>query len=215
MNGYTKHTVFAVFFVAMLNLSNPGLSVENTPSYLPIDQCAGPARLVIDAQKIPKDRVHLCSVEPIDMDNRTASFVQLSFGDPKDCPSGCFYSSFTGVVVPGNPLEIAELPGPDRKALTALLIKKMTAPLANQKGLACTSADGLFDYEIVRHNLQWNWHATLKQPFTCRAAHATTQTTMTGGFFLHLDRGQIVIEADHFTSQNLPVTPPSPTLSNP
>ena len=63
---------------------------------IPVDECPDKARFVIE-QKGFTD-IHLCQQEELTIDGKTVWFVKIAYGPGMDCPSGCFYAMFQGIV---------------------------------------------------------------------------------------------------------------------
>ena len=179
------------------------LWAQETPNFVSPNACPAPARLAIDALKLPKAQIHSCAAEAIDLETQSASLIRLAYGPPQSCSTGCVYQRYVGVVVPGNPLEVVELPESDSflNGLVALMKPQ------GKTGMVCDPISHLFDFEVVRHHTTEAWHVKLKAPYRCKwSGPENGQSSTTGNFFVYRDGGHQMIETDHLVTHiNAPI----------
>lgn len=93
-------------------------TVGDSPKYVAFSSCPPDAQDVITANGIPKNKVHSCKAESRYVESERVVLVWVLYGDPMDCPSGCIYKSFWGVVDANN--VITELPGSPQSVLSEI-----------------------------------------------------------------------------------------------
>lgn len=78
--------------------TSPEPRVGDTPSYIDPSSCSPAAMQVIRSKRLPLQLIHACRDEPVSLDE-TGRLVTIAYGEPQDCPSGCIYEIYIGLVL--------------------------------------------------------------------------------------------------------------------
>ena len=72
----------------------------NKPRFVSISKCPQTAKLLIFDMNINIRKIHYCSVktEKTLKTKQKVKIVEISYGDPSDCPSGCIYKNYAALV---------------------------------------------------------------------------------------------------------------------
>ena len=183
--------------------------VGDAPSYVSVPLCPGPAQIVISQKNFPVDLIHSCTSDSKEIEGQKVDFVRIAYGAAQDCPAGCFYAWFTGVVVPEEP-SVIELPAYDETHILMGMFAQ--APFQGEAGMldfACPADIEKFaDVTLAEQNGFYGWRATFHQPYSCQWKEVTfTRVTyenkflhtghvmsriFEGGFFVYLKEGKVV-----------------------
>ena len=69
------------------------------PTYVNVSDCSTNARLVIESKGFPDDMIHLCEDERVELDTgEEVNLVKIQYGEGMDCPAGCIYESYVGII---------------------------------------------------------------------------------------------------------------------
>jgi hypothetical protein len=73
--------------------------VGDHPTYVNVSECPPNARLVIEGKGLPNNLIHSCEDERVKLDTgEEVNLVRIQYGEGMDCPAGCIYDSYVGIV---------------------------------------------------------------------------------------------------------------------
>jgi len=75
----------------IVNIPENNQIVEEKPNFIKSDSCGEFAQVVLEKFGIDKNKIHSCSSNKVE--DKNYYLVELEFGEPQDCPSGCVYES--------------------------------------------------------------------------------------------------------------------------
>ena len=78
----------------------PTMNMEgDRPAYVNVSDCPTGAQLVIENKGFPTNLIHLCKDERVSLDTgREVSLVTIHYGEGMDCPAGCVYETYVGII---------------------------------------------------------------------------------------------------------------------
>ncbi len=81
------------------------IMVGDRPTYVNVSDCSTNARLVIESKQFPDNLIHSCKDERVKLDmGGKINLVTIQYGEGMDCPAGCIYESYTGIVTQSQTL---------------------------------------------------------------------------------------------------------------
>lgn len=123
-----------------------------TPTvHIPIvnNSCTAPSNFVISQKKLNK--VQNCTEEKYTVDKKDVYFVGITYGEAQDCPAGCFYSGYTGLVEENNIIDFS-----------AVTLESVNNSITIAKSEIC-SVDNLRNVTLVREDGIYKWKVTIDQ----------------------------------------------------
>ena len=75
------------------------------PTYVSVSDCSTNAQLVIESKGLPNNLIHSCKDECVRLDTgEEVNLVTIQYGEGMDCPSGCIYEFYVGVITQSQTL---------------------------------------------------------------------------------------------------------------
>jgi heat shock protein HslJ len=75
------------------------------PIYVNVSECPPGARVAIENKRLPENLIHSCQETPGKLDTgEMISLVSIQYGEGMDCPAGCIYDSYIGVLISSRTL---------------------------------------------------------------------------------------------------------------
>jgi hypothetical protein len=114
------------------------------------NDCSTASNYVISQKKL--DKVQQCVEKRYTVDKKDIYFVDITYGEPQDCPAGCIYQGYTGLVE-GN--KITDFP--------SVTLDLVNDSIATSKSEIC-SLQKLGDVTLVKVNDIYKWKIAVDQP---------------------------------------------------
>lgn len=194
-------TALAILMVTANRSLVQSFQIGDQPSYVGLQECPKPAQFAIAEKEFPAQLIHSCTSESLDIDGEKGWLVKVEYGQAQDCPAGCFYVAFVGVVQ-DHPRRVNELPGPRTSDISGLIAQKLWPDSAGKQDLSCDppGLEDVLDFTIVRFQGALAWKIYFRRPFRCSwvevkgGVHRTLETT--GAVFAYLKSGQTVLNLE-------------------
>lgn len=158
---------FLVIFIAC-SISSQMVCAQNkvgdTPSYVSIADCPEPVLFAIHNKAFPQNLIHSYNIKKTLFNNSTLYIVDIEYGEAQDCPSGCFYESFIGVVSLENRF-VYQLPGPRHDYIISLIYSQ--PPFTQKKYIFDKLLDNFTLFKLAQKNNQFGWEIFFTQPYPC------------------------------------------------
>jgi len=149
---------------------------RQNPSYTSISSCSKIAQLVIEKKNLPQNQIHSCDSKKKIVDGERIYLVDIAYGPAQDCPSGCFYDHFFGIVVVEKN-KIAELLSPAQSV--ALLYSEIPFQANQKRDYECNSSlESITTAVLAKQNNKYGWKILFKKPYECSYIKLT-QTKVT------------------------------------
>lgn len=174
-------TILIVFGCTKNGLSQSG----DTPSYIDVSSCTDFAQYVIRERKLPSRLIHLCESKQEDLDGEKFHIVQIEYGTAQDCPAGCFYDHFLGVVKDDQSF-IVELPGPHASYIVSLLYSQSPFAQTNDRDYQCpASLESVSEVKLAKESRRIGWQIRLVRPYECSWFKVERTTVTHDNKFVH------------------------------
>jgi heat shock protein HslJ len=108
---YTDKGEKLVFELDLHPLPTPTTAMEGErPTYVDVSDCPPATQSVIESKGLPNNLIHSCKEEPVKLDTGgEVNLVTIDYGEGMDCPAGCGYEAYVGVISKDQTL--IDLPG--------------------------------------------------------------------------------------------------------
>lgn len=172
--------------------------VGDRERYVSVSTCDQWAQYVIDKKNLPRQLIHSCLSTQKSLNSETVYLVDIFYGPPDDCPSGCIYKRFTAVVKSDKSL-VEQLPsGPEGLALSVWTQPPLDT-IRNYPGFSCPSQlENYINITLGRMGSKTGWNLNFKKPLVCsweefdnvKQIVNKKSLTMSGSMFVYLDNGE-------------------------
>ncbi len=110
--------------------------------------CSQASKLAIEQRRLDEPRN--CAERHYNDGGKRIVFTEISYGEPQDCPAGCFFAQYSGIVVDGKVVDFPSL----RKDILETEIHNRIAQVCDLKQSYKTS--------IIRSGMDYKWRIDLK-----------------------------------------------------
>jgi hypothetical protein len=172
--------------------------VGDQESYISFSTCDQWTQYVIDKKNLPRQLIHSCLSNQKTLDSETVYLVDIFYGPPDDCPSGCIYKRFIAVVKLDKSL-IEQLPSGPEGLLLLVWAQPPLDTARNYAGFECPSQlEDYINITLERMESKYGWNLNFQKPLICswEEFDNVKQTinkkplTMSGSMFVYLDNGE-------------------------
>ncbi len=136
----------------------------DTPSYVGILNCPKPVLFAIHDKGFPENLIHSYNSKKILLDGSTLYIVNIEYGEAQDCPAGCFYEHFVGVISLEKSF-MHQLPGPNHNYVLSLLGSQ--PPFTKQRYNFEKLLENSAVLKLAKKNNQFGWEIFFTQPYPC------------------------------------------------
>jgi len=172
--------------------------VENEESYVDFLTCDQWTQYVIETKNLPRKMIHSCRSSQRAIGSEAVYLVDIFFGPPDDCPSGCIYKRFMSVVKPDKSI-IEQLPSGPEGILNEVWAQPPLNTARQYQGFECPSQlDNYIDVTLAKLDTKYGWNLNFKNPLVCsweefdniKQIVNKKSLTMDGSMFVYLENGK-------------------------
>lgn len=174
------------------------MRVGDNESYIGFSTCDQSTKFVINKKNLPNNLIHSCESSQKNLGTESVNVVDIFFGPPDDCPSGCIYKRFIGVLVLEKSF-FQELPsGGPEGILNDIWGQPPLNAVRNYSGFDCSSElENYIDVTLGKEGNNYGWKLNFKKPLICsweefdNVKQVVNKRTLTlnGTMFVYLENG--------------------------
>jgi len=186
---------------------NGDIQIGGKETYINISDCDEWARFVIEEKNIPTEKIHSCSSNQQTLNSNVVYLVDIFYGPADDCPSGCIYKRFLGVLTPDKSL-LKELSLGPESVLDMIWAQPPLDTARNNSGFECPSLlDEYIEVELGTRGENYGWNLNFIQPLVCsweefdevQQVLNRKSLTMDGNIFVYFENGREQWNSDGLT----------------
>ena len=183
---------------SLIPVETDDIQIGDDESYVDFSTCDQWAQNVINKKSLPQQLIHSCKSSQKILDSEIVNLVDIFFGPPDDCPSGCIYKRFIGVVKLDKSI-IEQLPPGPEGILNSVWAQPPLDTARNYSGFECPSQlEDYIDVTLGKLETKYGWNLNFQNPLTCswEEFDNVKQTvnkrsfTLNGSMFVYLDNGE-------------------------
>lgn len=170
----------ALLVVLFVAIARPPI-IGDFPAYKNVLFCPSHARYVVENKNLPGNLIHSCEEEKLELEGQTKYLVDIGYGAGMDCPAGCIYNGFRGLVnEKSNTIE--EIKYHENDAIYSLITSGEFKEPDSAIRFNCPEViRELTAIKLGSKNGKLGWIITFKRPYKCTWFQGTfSRVTRTG-----------------------------------